>query len=52
MALFKDLDSCGQGKGNGNGTIDTSELLKLWIRANPKAEKDTIIYSLLNRHLR
>lgn len=46
MALFKILDT------EANGTIDTAELIKLWIRAKETTDSDEVLYRMLYRHLR
>ena len=46
MGMFKVLDS------EQNGTIDTSELVKIWIRAKEMTDTDEVLYRLLYRHLR
>jgi endo-1,4-beta-mannosidase len=46
MGMFKVLDT------EENGSLDTSELVKLWIRAKEMTDSDEILYRLLYRHLR
>lgn len=46
IELFKELDT------EKNGTIDTAQLIKLWIRAKELTDSDEILYRLLYRHLR
>ena len=44
--IFKALDT------EANGTIDTAELLYIWIRSHNITSNDEMLYRLLYRHLR
>jgi hypothetical protein len=46
LELFRSLDT------EANGTIDSSELLKLWLRGKEVSDSEDILYRLLYRHLR
>jgi Ca2+-binding EF-hand superfamily protein len=46
LELFRSLDT------ESNGTIDSSEMLKLWLRGKEISDSEDILYRLLYRHLR
>lgn len=46
LELFRALDT------EANGTIDSSELFKLWIRGKELTDSEDVLYRLLYRHLR
>ena len=46
LELFRALDT------EANGTINSSELFKLWIRGKELTDSEDVLYRLLYRHLR